>query len=290
MTNFSVSDGCGQTAKKRGTVVPRSDFQSVTTKCNDNQRIAAVSLADTPAHACAGMRTGANNGINVLIACEESQAECIAFRERGFNAFSCDIQPCRKKGFHQWHIEADVTPFLQGCTSFTTADGTGHHLTKWHLIIAHPPCTYLSKIGSSWLYVNPNTYISKNIFSGGPTDGRLLFVNSDRFSKLKAAREFFFRCLDAEADFVAVENPIPMRLAGLPQPTTYACPSWFGVKYTKKTLYWLRNLPPLMAEIDYPLPKCYTRSSRGKYRSRTFPQLAQAIARQWGDYILDNIK
>lgn len=290
MTNLSVSDSRGQTAEKRGTVVPRSDFQSVTTKCNDYQRIAALSFADTPAHACAGLRTGENNGVNVLIACEESQAECIAFRERGFNAFSCDIQPCRKKGFPQWHIEADVTPYLQGCTSFNTADGAEHNLSKWHLIIAHPPCTYLSKVGSTWLYVNPDTYVSRNIFSGGPAAGRLLFVNGDRFNKLKAAREFFFRCLNAKADFVAVENPQPMRLAGLPKPSTYACPSWFGVKYTKKTLYWLRNLPPLMAEIDYPLPKSFVRSSRGKYRSRTFPQLAQAIAHQWGDYILDNLK
>jgi hypothetical protein len=100
------------------------------------------------------------------------------------------------------------------------------------------------------------------------------------------ARAFFFECLSACADYVAVENPIPMARARLPRPSCYACPSWFGVKYTKKTLYWLRNLPPLVAEIDHPCPKEYVHSSRGKYRSRTFPEMARGIARQWSSYIL----
>lgn len=99
--------------------------------------------------------------------------------------------------------------------------------------------------------------------------------------------KFFRRCLNAKADYVAVENPIPMRRANLPKPDFFIQPSWFGVKYTKKTLYWVRNLPPIMAEIEYPNPKEFVRSSRGKYRSRTFPEVARAIARQWGSYILD---
>lgn len=103
---------------------------------------------------------------------------------------------------------------------------------------------------------------------------------------MQDAAEFFRACLNADAPFVAVENPIPMRRAGLPKPSFFACPSWFGVKYTKKTLYWAKNLPPLVATLDYPDAKEFVRASRGKYRSRTFPQLARAIADQWSDFII----
>jgi len=114
-------------------------------------------------------------------------------------------------------------------------------------------------------------------------------IQPERFAKMKEAREFFFHCLNAKAHYVAVENPIPMKLAQLPRPTCFLEPSWFGVKYTKKTLYWLKNLPPIMPKLIYPNPKCFTTSSRGKYRSRTFPQVAKAIAEQWSAYILDNL-
>lgn len=206
---------------------------------------------------------------NVLIACEESQAECMAFRARGFNAYSCDIQNCRPNGHPEWHIKGDVLPYLAGLTTFATMDGHQHTVDHWHLIIAHPPCTYLCKVSSVHMVIN----------------GQL---NQERYQKMLQAREFFFQCLNAQADYVAVENPIPMARAQLPKPSCFAHPSWYGVKYTKKTLYWLKNLPPLMAEIDYPNPKEFVRASRGKYRSRTFPQLANAIAKQWGDFIIGN--
>lgn len=214
----------------------------------------------------------------VLIACEESQAECRAFRDLGHIAFSCDIQPCRPSGTPAWHIHADCTPFLHGCTQFVTQDGLSHSVPRWDLIIAHPPCTYLCKVSSVWMRADADYSVLFN--------GEVTLVNRTRYNLMLDAREFFFQCLSAQAEFVAVENPIPMALAQLPRPSCYADPSWFGVKYTKKTCYWLRNLPPLMAEIEYPNPKQYVRSSRGKYRSRTFPQLAAAIARQWSDYIL----
>lgn len=219
--------------------------------------------------------------LNVLIACEESQAECKAFRELGHNAYSCDIQPCRKGANPGWHIQADVTPLLGEQKYFVTQSGKMCTVSKWDLIIAHPPCTYLSKVGSLHLYKNPDVHIKDN--------GRDLYINLDRYEKLLKAHEFFMKCLRAEARYVAVENPIPMRLAHLPKPTCYACPSWFGVKYTKKTLYWLRNLPPILAEYIYSNPKCYVKSSRGKYRSRTFPQMAMAIARQWSEYIINDM-
>lgn len=202
--------------------------------------------------------------LNVLIACEESQAECRAFRALGHNAFSCDIQPCRKGGHKEWHIKGDVTPLLQGRTQFYTMDGHHHHLSRWHLIIAHPPCTYLCKVSSVWMR----------------REGR---IDPDRYALMEKAREFFFMCLDAKADYVAVENPLPMAIAELPPPSCYLDPSWFGVKYTKKTLFWLKNLPPIMPEVVNPDAKSYVSSSRGKYRSRTFPQVADAIARQWSD-------
>jgi len=113
-------------------------------------------------------------------------------------------------------------------------------------------------------------------------------IDQNRLKKLNQAREFFYKCLNASAKYVAVENPIQMKRANLPPPSCYADPSWYGVKYTKKTLYWLKNLPPLMPEIINPKTKCFVISSRGKYRSRTFPQMARAIAKQWSNYILND--
>ena len=114
-------------------------------------------------------------------------------------------------------------------------------------------------------------------------------LQPERYAKMQEARDFFLECLHAEAPYVAVENPLPMARAQLPPPSCFVHPSWYGVKYTKKTLYWLKNLPPLMADIDYPNPKQFVHASRGKYRSRTFPQLAASLARQWSDYILDEL-
>lgn len=220
--------------------------------------------------------------INVLIACEESQAEMSAFLALGFNAYSCDIKPCRKKGDVSRHILGDVTPLLHGEVHFYTMDDVEHTVSRWHLIIAHPPCTYLCKLGAVHLYEKPDYTIWQN--------GVAKYINKQRFDLMQNARKFFYDCLNAQADYVAVENPIPMRLANLPRPDCYVHPAWFGVKYTKKTLYWLKNLPPVMPTLIYPNPKCFVRASRGMYRSRTFPQVAKALAEQWGEYILDNMK
>lgn len=215
----------------------------------------------THAPACAA------RSINVLIACEESQRECIAFRSRGFRAYSCDIQKCSGK-HPEWHVQGDVTQLLRDNVVLKTTDGTYHFIHHWHLIIAHPPCTYLCKVGSPCMW----------------KDGVL---DETRFTLMIRARAFFMQFFHAPCDYLAVENPIPMAIAKLPRPSCYADPSWFGVKYTKKTLYWTRNLPPLFATIDHPNPKEFVKASRGKYRSRTFPQLAEALAQQWGDYILN---
>ena len=206
----------------------------------------------------------------VLIACEESQAECKAFRDLGHIAYSCDIQPCRPTGNPYWHIQADVTNLLHGDTAFRVQAGFLRCVPRWDLIIAHPPCTYLCKVSSVHMVVRGQ-------------------VNPVRYKQMLQARDFFFTCLNADAPYVAVENPLPMARAQLPRPSCFIHPSWFGVKYTKKTLYWLKNLPPIMPELEYPHPKCFVRASRGKYRSRTFPEVARAIARQWSAYILDDM-
>ena len=219
--------------------------------------------------------------LNVLIACEESQAECKAFRELGHKAFSCDIQPCRKSGNPEWHIHGDVTPYLNGETHFITQSGKRYKVDHWDLIIAHPPCTYLCKLSSCQLYREPTTICT--------IDGKTIIANWERVESLKKGRAFFYRCLHANVPYLAVENPIPMALAKLPRPSCYADPSWYGVKYTKKTCYWLKNLPPLMGECSYSKPKSYVNASRGKYRSRTFPHMAKAIAKQWSEYILDDL-
>lgn len=210
--------------------------------------------------------------LNVLIACEESQAECMAFRALGHNAYSCDIQPCRRGTPPEYHIQGDVTPLLLGERNFVTQDGAAHSITHWHLIIAHPPCTYISKVSSVQL-------VSHGI------------INQNRLQLLQRAVDFFYLCLNTTAaHYVAVENPLPMARAGLPRPTCYIHPSWFGVKYTKKTLFWLRNLPPIFPEIIFPNPKSFVNCSRGKYRSRTFPEVAAALARQWSVYIIEDMQ
>lgn len=226
-------------------------------------------LGQSTTHARAHTRIDPRD-VYVLIACEESQAECQAFRDLGFTAYSCDIQPCRPGANPYWHIQGDVTPLLHGDTAFNVQAGFLRCVPRWDLIIAHPPCTYICKVSSVWMVKNGE-------------------VNQQRYEQMLKGVEFFRECLGAAAPFVAVENPIPMARAGLPKPSCFIHPSWFGVKYTKKTLYWLRNLPPIMPEIIYPNPKEFVHNSRGKYRSRTFPEVARAIARQWGDYILDEL-
>lgn len=173
--------------------------------------------------------------LNVLIACEESQAETIAFRNLGHNAFSCDLQPCRKGTPEEWHIVGDVRPLLKGKTDFITQDGSKKSVPNWDLIIAHPPCTYLCKVGSVWMKKNG-------------------IIQKSRYEKMIEARKFFYECINANSYYLAVENPLPMALAKLPKPSCFIQPSWFGVKYTKKTLFWLKNLPPIMPKIINPNP------------------------------------
>ena len=202
----------------------------------------------------------------ILIACEESQAICIEFRQLGFEAYSCDIQEC-SGGKPEWHIHGDaITEAYSG---------------KYDLMIAHPPCTYLSKAGARWLY------------KGGE-------IQQERLNKGLQAKEFFYKMLNAPIKYIAVENPQPMKIFELPKHSQAIQPYEFGHPFSKKTLLWLKNLPPLMSTVivgnfEPYLPsntggakrgqKATFRNTTQKSRSKTFEGVAEAIATQWGLFL-----
>ena len=222
--------------------------------------------------------------MKVLVACEESQRVCMAFRERGHEAYSCDMQEC-SGGHPEWHIQGDVTKVLDGRCSFQTADTHTHTLTgKWDLIIAHPPCTYLTNAGACRLYkvIDGESYIKRSRFELGLD-----------------AKDFFLRCLNADCDRVAIENPIPTGIYRLPPYTQTIQPYEYGEPYSKKTCLWLKGLPELKpTKIVEPICSWVsggskkadgtTRENKGmtfrdsKRKSKTFPGIAKAMAEQWG--------
>ena len=235
--------------------------------------------------------------MNILIACEESQRVCIAFRDKGHNAFSCDILPC-SGGHPEWHICGDVLPLLNGNCVFRTMDGVKHRIDgRWDLIIAFPPCTHLAVSGAAW-------------FEKKRADGRQ-----------KDGIEFFAKFLNADCDRIAIENPVGIisgdyipkwfpELAvkyGFPiKPTQKIHPWMFGDNFSKTTCLWIKGLPaltPLITEqpelewfewIDSKTgkkkkqPKWFADAwklspeERSKVRSKTFPGIAKAMAEQWG--------
>lgn len=211
--------------------------------------------------------------MNVLVACEESQRVCIAFRERGHNAFSCDIEPC-SGGHPEWHIMQDVIPLLNGGCSFKTMDGIEHSIDgKWDLIIAHPPCTYLSNAGARFLY-------PKGV------------LNEERLVKGMVAKDFFMHFYNADCDRIAIENPIPSKVYGLPPYTQTIQPWMFGHPVQKKTCLWLNGLPELQPtnvveeRQSTKIPGNWFNSGgkeRQKNRAKTFPGIAKAMAEQWSD-------
>lgn len=182
----------------------------------------------------------------VLVACEYSQVVTKAFRAAGASAWSCDIIPC-EGGHPEWHFKTDVRRLLQQTWS-------------WDLVIAHPPCTYLSRAGAVQL----------------AKDG-------SRYDEGVAAREFFMMFLQLDCP-VCVENPIPMRVFRLPRPTQWVCPSEFGHNYTKKTGLWLKDLPELLpttcknVAAEQWVLHC---KHSGKARARFWEGIAEAMAAQW---------
>lgn len=228
--------------------------------------------------------------MNILIACEESQAVCIEFRKRGHRAFSCDIQES-SGGHPEWHIKGDVIPLLNGNCKFQTEDGITHrHTERWDLIIAHPPCTYLTNGGAVRLF--------RREFKDYNPYGTFQMVNIERLKQGILARDFFMACLNANCDKVAVENPIPMGIYMLPEASQTIQPYEYGDAFSKKTNLWLRGLKPLeptniLTEYHPFINGGGGRLERGNYkgqkfaegsrgRSKTFPGIAKAMAEQWG--------
>lgn len=201
----------------------------------------------------------------ILVACEESQAVTIAFREQGFEAYSCDVQPC-SGGHPEWHIQRDVRPLLR---------------YKWRAVIAFPECTYLTNAGVRHLHSIP----SRN--------GKLPAVHGElRWWAMYLASDFFRKFLTWDG-LVAVENPVPHRYAvqAIGRKYSQLIQPWqFGQGETKATCLWLKGLPPLMpTDIvdgrEARVHKMPPSEDRAKLRSKTYPGIAQAMATQWGAYL-----
>ena len=235
--------------------------------------------------------------MKVLIACEESQRVCTAFRELGHEAYSCDIE--RPSGGHpEWHILGNVlavlNPYDTGHTDgilFNTMDGTDHFVKKWDLIIAHPPCTYLSNVATRSHSLKCST---------------LERINERTFRRIEAM-QFFLNFSNADCERIAIENPVGVMNTCYRKPDQIISPYMFAEStedaenyVTKATCLWLKGLPPLKT---YSLPKpdnekLYGRNPSGKVsnweerqiggkdraktRSKTFPGIARAMAEQWG--------
>ena len=212
--------------------------------------------------------------MKILIACEESQRVCMAFREKGHEAYSCDIQEC-SGGHPEWHILGDVLPILNGNAKFITQDGKTHEISeRWDMIIAHPPCTYLSNAGARHLY------------KGG-------VLQQERLKKGLEAKNFFMKFINADCNKIAVENPIPSTVFQLPKYSQIIQPYEYGHPFKKKTCLWLKNLPKLNPTNLIPLEQCESTKIAGnwynkggkdrqKNRAKTFEGIAAAMAEQWG--------
>ena len=202
--------------------------------------------------------------IKVLVACEASQKTCCAFRALGIEAYSCDIQDTY--GPHpEWHIKGDCLDILN--------DG-------WDLVIAHPPCTYLSKCQGNLIFDKDHNV-----------------VDPIRYAKGILAADFFRKCLSCTAPFLCVENPRPLNCWNFPKPDCCIQPWEFGHPFSKLTCLWLKGLPPLMPTdiIDPIVCRQWLRSVPGfskntKYkqsrlRSETFQGIADAFASQYGSFV-----
>jgi len=199
--------------------------------------------------------------LNVLVACEESQVVCKAFRERGHEAYSCDVVPC-SGGHPEWHLQQDVIPLLSE--------------SGWDMIIAFPPCTHLAVSGAAW------------------------FEKKRRDGRQQQGIDFFMRFANCNCPKVAIENPVGIMSKAWRRPDQIIQPYEFGDSFSKKTCLWLKGLPILFPTrvVDKgevvrfssgkSMPKWYADcfrlppDERSKIRSRLSPGIAKAMADQWG--------
>lgn len=230
--------------------------------------------------------------MRVLIACEESQRVCIAFRKRGHEAYSCDIQE-PSGGHPEWHIQGDALELIgsnAGGISFQTMDGKYHIVPKWDILIAHPPCTYLTVSGNRWF--NIERYGEKA---------------KQRYKDREKAVEFFMKFINADCDKIAVENPIGYMNTHYRKADQIIQPYEYGHPVRKSTCLWLKGLLHLQPTniVDYEVlhskgksggysgAAWFVRDENGKIlsyndprtakeRSKTFQGIAEAMADQWG--------
>lgn len=219
----------------------------------------------------------------ILVACEESQTVCKEFRKLGHTAYSCDILPC-SGGHPEWHINEDVIRILNGNTTFYTQDGKLHRVHgEWDMIIAHPPCTYLTVSGNRWFNVDKYGENAK-----------------ERIKNRNSAICFFLKIANANSERIAIENPVGVISTVWRKPDQIIQPYMFGEPYEKKTCLWLKGLSPLKEtnrvtpeERVYfasgrSLPKWFAelwsknKEYRARIRSKTFEGIAKAMGEQWG--------
>lgn len=189
-------------------------------------------------------------GMNILVACEESQAVTIELRNLGHLAFSCDILPC-SGGHPEWHVQADVVPLLQ---------------IKWDMVIAFPPCTHLSVSGARW------------------------FEEKRRDGRQAQAIDFFMQFTELDCPKVAIENPIGIMSKLWRKPDQIIQPWQFGHGETKATCLWLKGLPLLVPTCivegrEARIHRMPPGDRRSELRSKTYPGIAKAIAEQWAGTI-----
>ena len=203
--------------------------------------------------------------MKILVACEESQTITKKLRALGHEAYSCDLIDC-SGGQPEWHLQEDAILVA--------------NREHWDMMIAHPPCTYLSHAGARWLY-------PKGV------------LNEDRYKKGMEAKGFFMELLNAPIERIAVENPLPSKIYGLPPHTQTIQPYQFGDEAQKKTLLWLKGLPELKHTnivgkgemVTYKSGKTKakwfmdaakgTKEERARLRSVTFDGIAEAMVNQW---------
>lgn len=226
--------------------------------------------------------------MRVLICCEESQRVSCAFRELGIEAYSVDLVAC-SGGHPEFHVMGDALDLAyskQG--KFLTMDGIEHSCGGWDLIIAHPPCTYLSSVSACRLF-----------------DEKGKVKDWERERRGRVAREFFMKLLEAPADRVCVENPAPLKYFNLPKYSQIVEPYYFGDPWKKRTCLWLCGLSDLVATNVVAPTSCWVVDGGGEScriklkgdkpaksqrdRSKTFPGIAAAMAAQWGLGINENI-
>ena len=219
--------------------------------------------------------------MKVLVACEESQEVCKAFRAKGHEAYSCDIQ--EPSGGHlEWHILGDALAVLTGGT-ITTMDGSRHEIGKWDLLIAHPPCTYLTVTGNRWFNVERYGDAALN-----------------RLANRHEAVNFFMEFALSDIPKIAIENPVGHMSTAWRKPDQIIHPYMFGDPARKATCLWLKGLPKLTpTDMVEPVIIHYQNGKgtdnpwhmetmklppkeRAKARSKTFPGIAKAMADQWG--------